>query len=267
MAITTIDGVVAGMLPPIGVYKTGPAAKAVGAWISYWSAAGFPGSAGAVATLSSGMALTASVTGQVPFKNPTSGNTYLARWVACQTQTGMPVLCDRLWHNGNISPSTTATQSWTPAAIPPRDINGASEGCGVMVGLEYGVAAQNAATNAGILYYTNCSGTSGRIASWTGIASALLAQFIPCTLQAGDKGVRSVQGILLQVSNTSASINIVLYRPIAYLPNPLANVGQAVDPVTGGFPRFYDNSVPFIIAQAGATTAPVLAGNVVYTQG
>lgn len=255
------------MLPPIGIYKSGPTAKAVGSYISYWYSAGFPGSAGAVATGTNGMALVASVTGQIPFSNPASGYSYLARFIAAQTQTGMAILCDRLWHNGNISPSTTATQPITAATLPARDINGASAGDGVYIGLEYGVAAQNAATNAGVLYYTNSSGTSGRIASWTGIASALIAQFVPCTLQAGDKGVRSVDGIVLQVSNTGASINIVLYRPIAYLPQPIANVGQALDPVTGGFPRIYDNSVPFIIGVAGATTAPVLTGAVTYTQG
>lgn len=267
MAITDVNGVVAGMQPPVNYYKAGPAAKAAGAFVSFWRSAGFPGSAGAVTGGTAGTTLTASVTGQIPFKNPVSGNSYLARFTYTGTQVGAPILCDRLWEGGGISPSTTATQPISPTALPPRDMNGASVGSGVMLAIEYGVAAGNAATNAGVIYYTNTLGSTNRVASWTGIASALIMQFVPCTLQAGDTGVSSITGIVLQVSNTGASMNLVLYRPLAHLQQTLANSGTAVDAVTGGFVRMYDGTVPFIIQQCAATTAPTIAGQVIVTQG
>lgn len=86
-------------------------------------------------------------------------------------------------------------------------------------------------------------------------------------MQAGDTGVRTVDAIVLQVSNTGASINIVVYRPLAYVPVTLANTGNGVDPITGGFVQMYNGSVPFVVAQAGATTAPTVAGQMIVTQG
>ena len=102
MAITDLNGVVAGMRPPMFLSKGVTATLVAGRPASLWSLAGSPG-AGAFDSTLNGVVLSSSsalVAGQIPHYDPGSGNAYLARLSANATQAGMLMLLDRLWHNG-----------------------------------------------------------------------------------------------------------------------------------------------------------------------
>jgi hypothetical protein len=46
-----------------------------------------------------------------------------------------------------------------------------------------------------------------------------------------------------------------------------ALIGNAIDPITSGFPRFYGNTVPFLIYHLNATGAQSIWGQMAIAQG
>lgn len=268
MAITTVDGLLAGLRPPIDFIKVGATMEAAGVFHTYFYTTGTPGAAAANGLAIGGAALT-SYAGQIPFTNPVSGNTYLARMTASATTAGKLVLIDRLWHNDTIAETTTTGQTVTSATLPARDRNGSTDGVGVNVAIEVSTATTNAgAVTNTTLTYTNDAGTgskTGTISSFP--ATAVAGTFVPFQLAAGDTGVRSIQTLTLGTSYGGGTIHLVMYRVIAELPITTANVGNQIDAFTGGFPRLYDNSVLQLLWLPTGTGATTVTGSIVFAQG
>ncbi len=271
MAITTLDGAIAGMQWPRYFAKAATPTMAAGRPQSLWGLAGNPG-AGSYDTTLNGVALSSSsaqVNGQIPFTDPTAGlNTYLARLQASATIAGTLLLCDRLWHNGGYTITSTTAQSSTTPAWPARDANGVTNGDSVLLGLEISAAAGAAAPTITISY-TNSAGTASRSAtnSFATASSPTAGAFYPIGLQSGDTGVRSLQSVTLSTSWLSGTMNMVAYRVLAALELTGGNTPNAIDAITAGFPRIYNGTVPFLIFIPSTTTASNVSGQVVWTQG
>lgn len=267
MAITTLDGALAGMQYPRTFAKAVTGTMVAGRPHSLFYLAGMPGAAAAPTPGLAGAALT-SYSGQIPFSNPASGNTYLARFQGQATIAGTLVLADRLWHNSGLVVTTTTAQTVNSATWPARDVNASTNGDGVMIGLEIRTATGAGAATPSISY-TNQAGTAGKTGSMmvTYAASSIAGTFYPFTLADGDTGVRSIQTCTLGVSMTSGAIHLVAYRELARLELTAANIPNAIDSLTSGFPRLYDNTVPFIFFIPSTTTTSNISGSVVYTQG
>lgn len=229
--------------------------------INKGAGSGTPGIRGVVLT---------SFPGQIPFTNPESGkNTYLARFQGQATIAGSLLLCDRLWHNGGISPVITTEQLFNGSAqIPARDGNGANLGNGVLAAVEIS-AAMGSGTPTLTLKYTNSEGIADKTATniIATVASAAIGVFYMIGLAAGDTGIQKAQSLTLSVTWTSGTIHVVLYRILARLEIPLAWVPNAIDALTSGFPRLFDNTVPFLVWIPTTTTATVTQGHVIWTQG
>lgn len=99
------------------------------------------------------------------------------------------------------------------------------------------------------------------------VASPAIGAVYFIGLQAGDTGVRSVQSLTLSATWTSGTINLVAYRLIAALEIPVAGTPNAIDLVTGGMPRIYDDTVPWLVFQPNTTTATLVTGSYVETHG
>lgn len=265
MAITTLDGAIAGMRPPETIYKVGVAVEAAGLAHSHFYSTGAPAAAAAPTPGINGAALT-TYAGQIPWTNPGSGNSYLARLALSSTVACSVLLCDRLWHNSGLSLTSTSLQSITSGAMPARDKNGATTGADLLCGLEFS-AAGGAGTPTCTLTYTNTAGTGSRTATFVGVASPNAGSFFRWPLQAGDTGIQSIQGYQASATWTSGTAHMVVYRVIAQMELSLANTGSAIDALTSGFPRLYDNSVLFLIQIPSATTATNLSGHFIPTQG
>lgn len=266
MSITTLDGALAGMRPSEEFVKTG-AVMVVGRYYSPFYVAGRPGAAVAPSPGLGGAALT-TYAGQIPWTNPPGGAlSYLARFAANPTQAGTLLLCDRLWHNSGISVTATTAQTVNSVAWPARDRTGATDGNSVLIGAEVSTV-MGAGTPTWTMGYTNHAGTAGRTVT-TAAQSATMAvgSFIPIPLAAGDTGVRSIQTWQQSATMTSGAYHLVAYRVLATLPVPLANAGAAMDPLTSGFVRLYDNTVPFLLFLPAATTATTFHGQLVVAQG
>jgi hypothetical protein len=265
VAITTLDGAIAGMQPPENFLKVG-AATVAGRYYSPFYVAGRPGAATAPSPGLSGAALT-SYSGQIPWTNPTTGNSYLARFYGSVNVAGVLCLCDRLWHNSGIVVTSTGSQTINSVTWPARDATGTTNGAGILIGAEVSTV-MGAGTPTWTMGYTNSAGTSGRsIVTAAQSATMAVGSFIPIQLAAGDVGVRSIQTWQQSATMTSGVYHLVAYRMLACLPIPSANVGAAVDALTSGFVRLYDNTVPFLLWLPSTTTAPSLQGQVIVTQG
>ena len=270
MAITTLDGLIANLLPPQHVYKAAFTGEAAGLLHSSLYLAGRPG-AGVANGLGLGGAALTSYAGQIPFPAAVGGeNIHLAGLTLSQAGAiGGALLVDRLWHNDTIAETTTTGQTITSATWPARDENGSTNGVGVMVGIEVSTATTNAgAVTNTTLTYTNDAGTGSRTATIASFpATAVAGTFVPFLLAAGDTGVRSIQTLTLGTSYGGGTIHLVAYRVIAFIPTPTVNIIYDRDAMQLGMPRMYDNSVPHFLYMLTGTGAGLTSGQVVYAQG
>ena len=268
MAITTLDGALAGMQYPREFAKAVTGTMVAGRPHSTFYLVGIPGAAVAPSPGIGGAVLT-TYSGQIPFANPGAGNTYLSRFQGQATQAGTLLLCDRLWHNSGITITSTSLQSFTGSAqIPARDATGTNAGVQVYAGVEVSVAT-GSGTPTLTLTYTNSSGTGSKTSTNTvaTVATSIAGTFYPIGLAAGDVGIQKADGITLSATWTSGTIHVVLYRILARLELTGANVPNAIDALTSGFTRLYDNTVPFIIFIPSTTTTSNITGHVIWTQG
>jgi len=268
MAITTLDGVIAGAQSPKFFFKSSSGALGTGRPFTPFYTAGIPGAAVAPTSLITGDALT-SYLGQIPFSNPASGTSYLARFVGMSTgQAGQLILADRLWHNANISVTSTTAQTVNSVAFPARDQNGSTDGVGVLLGVEVSTAT-GAGTPTITVSYTNSAGAGSKTGTntITTSASSPIGTFYPISLAAGDVGVRSIQSITLSATWTSGTIHLVAYRMLAVLPIGAASISSAIDVVTSGMPQMFNNTVPFLIYVPSFTSGSSIQGSMTVTQG
>jgi hypothetical protein len=274
MAISTQDGIVAGLRQPVRFAKSVTATLVAGRPASLWSLAGTPG-AGSFDTTLNGVTLSSSSTipaGALRHYDPASGNAYLAFLEAIATQDGVLELRDRIWHNGGFTITSTSAQSITSPTWPSRcptsgtDDTPSTNGLGVGLALEISAAAGAAAPTITVSY-TNDQGTSGR--TGTNILatanSPAIGALYDIGWQAGDTGVRSVQSLTLSASWVSGTMNLVAYRHLASLPT--GPRGNALDFLTGGGARLYNGVVPWLVFIPNTTTATLVQGTLIETQG
>lgn len=270
MAITTVDGALAGFQPLREIAKGVTATLVAGRPASLWPLAGRPG-AGSFDTTLNGVVLSSSsalVNGQLPHFDPGSGNSYLARFKAQCNQPGSLLLLDRLWHNGGYTITSTAAQNSTTPTWPARDAAFSTNGDGVLLGLEISAAAGAAAPTITV-GYTNQAGVASRSAVNLDATqnSPAIGAFYRIGLQAGDTGVRSVQSLTLSASWLSGTMNLVAYRVLADLELTAAGVPNAIDALTGGFQRLANGVVPFLVFIPSTTTAANISGSYIESQG
>jgi hypothetical protein len=188
-------------------------------------------------------------------------------WQQLSGSGGKYLLCDRLWHNGGFAAVTTP-QTINSPTWPARDIDGATAGKGVFLGLEYNATG---AANAPVITvsYNNSAGASGRVGvnAFATAASSPQCSFYPIGLQAGDLGVQSVQTLTFSLVPTANSCNLVAYRVIASLEITGSYVGSSIDLVTGGMPQIWNDSVLFPIFIPAQAAAVNLTGGYTVTQG
>lgn len=266
MAITTVDGIIAGAKPPRFFYKALTGTLVAGRPFAPWALAGIPGAWTAPSAGLNGANLT-SKDGAIPFTNPGSGNSYLARFAADVTQTGTLMLVDVLWENSGLSVTSTSAQAITQPTLEARDANGTTNGDGVLIGMRV-VTTLGTGTNVPQITYTDQSGGTGNTANpiVTYAASSVAGSFYPFALAAGDTGVRSVTSFINTVSMSSGTISLVAYRILATI-DVGAGAGAAVGPVDVGFPQLYDNTTMALIFIPSTTTTSVMSGVVTVAQG
>jgi hypothetical protein len=271
MAIGTVDAAIAGAVAPFEWQKAGISMRQAGTLHSLAYTAGNPGAMVPPTSGINGAAVDDSRAGLIPFTN--SASSYCFRLSCAASQPGTLFLIDRLWDNSSITVTTTTQQAITSPTWPARDRFGSTNGDGVLLGLEVSTQTSNANTGATV-QYTNSAGTATRTATWSSTAttyslpsSATAGTFVPFLLNAGDVGVRSVQGLTLNASLGAGVVHLVAYRVITRLSCLVSQVENAIDLVTGGAARIYDDSAMFFVWNPTTTTALSASGQLILTQG
>lgn len=277
MAILSGDGIVAGL--PVGTsfffFKAAATAKAIGtphalglssAGLPAVFAAGSPGLSGATIDGTS-----STLGGNIPFTNPGSGNSYLAKMSLASSSGIIGVgAFDMLWYNSGISITTTTGQTINSVTLPSRDNAGGTNGVGVMAWLYCATATTNAGAVANTtITYTNSAGTGSRtgslVQSWP--ATAVAGTFIPFTLQAGDLGVKSIQTLTLGTSYVTGTVILFLTRDIAFISLAAAASGQVMDWAQLGFPQLYNGTAMSFYVMPSATALGIIIGDIAIAQG
>lgn len=274
MALTTLDGVIAGLQIPRPFCKTGITMAAVGVaqrgYTPWYVANGFPGASTAASVGINGQAVTmgmgATVDGRIPRTNPGAGNAYMGRFSAINGTIGALWLIDRVWQNSGLVVTQTTAQAITPAALPARDIAGTTNGDGILFAIEWS-ATGGAGTPTVTLTYTDQSGNAGATSTFTGVATPPVGTFEIFGLAAGDTGIRAPTSFIQSATRTSGTMHLVGFRVLAMLEINQANAGFAIDALTGGMPRVFDDSTLQLLWFPSATTAIALTGTYVETQG
>jgi hypothetical protein len=270
VSISTMDQLIAGLLAPVSVLKTSATGEAAGELWSPFYTAGYPGAATAPSPGVNGAALT-SYTGSVEFPSAVSGsNVYLAGVDACQGgSVGEIWVCDRLWHNSGLTVTTTGAQAITTPTFPSRDSSGGATGAGLMLGIEVSTATTNgsAITNM-TASYTDDAGNTGNTATMTSFpATAVAGHFSVFNLAAGDRGLRALASVTFGTSLGAGAVHLVVFRVLARIPTPTANISNRLDALQLGMPRMYDNSVPFLLYRLTGTAVGTVSATLSYAQG
>jgi len=271
MAITTLDGAIAGFQPPQPIMKVGITMAAVAAQRAYtpWYASGNPGASSATAIGINGEAVTpalGSTNGRIRRTNPVSGNAHVGRLVANATSAGTLWLIDRLWQNSGLVATSNTAQAITPAALPARSGDGTANGANVMAAIEWS-ATGGAGTPTVTLTYTDQDGNTGATGTFTGVASPPVGTFEIFTLAAGDTGIRAPTSFIQSATRTSGTMHLVLFRVLAQVEVTAANIGNAIDALTSGLPQVYNDSVLQLVWFPTGTTATTITGQYIETQG
>lgn len=277
MAITTVDGVVAGMQSPRSMQKASFTGEAGGQWASLMALAGNPGPITLGSPGLNGASVSASgLGGNLAFVNPASGNSYLARmsFMAGANLVGFK-LYDLLWYNTGIGITTTGAQSITFSGLPSRCVPASGStpdalGGGVEAWLWASAITGNGSAISNTTFgYTNEAGTASRSAglAYNFPATAEAGTMVPFALQAGDFGVRSIQNIALGTSYVSGTVNIICVRSVAEIYLPVASSGIVLDWAGLGFPRIFDSSALYGAVMLSGTAAGSTAGAISIAQG
>lgn len=265
---------------PFEFHKIGTASEAIGNWYCFAKDSGFPGAYSLGAPGLNGWWVDASQTtnaanpagaAQVGVNRlvaPASGSYYINNIGVGSSVAHLLYLIDIIWYNtGAVVTTTTAQAITVPAASKPaRDMYGSTNGDGWQIG----ILVTTATTNAGVIAnmtcsYTDSDGNAGNTATITAFpATAVIGTFVPFQLAAGDRGVRSVEGLTLGTSLVAGAVSLVMYRTIASVVNPVANVGGIMNKLTSdptGI-RIYNGSALNWIYRASATTATTMNGTI-----
>jgi hypothetical protein len=226
--ITPPNTLVVGDAPTF--FKSSTAAEAAGSWYGLMKDGGFP-----------------------------------AAWVPGSVAANF-LLFDMLWYNTGLNIATLTEQGITSPTLPARDINGGTVGEGCMIGIYFTTASTQASPVATTtIRYTNSAGTPNRTATLIAVAGSQ----IPATpvqgtivwfqLQAGDTGVRSIEGITLVTAQTGGAISVFIARPVLAMPCPTANIPNAPYVNPAGI-QLFASSALFLAYCAAGTTALAVSG-------
>lgn len=203
-----------------------------------------------------------------------SGNVgRLARFVTKSNNRAAVWLCDRLSHQGGLSGllTTEQTTNLPTAALPTR----ASSAVGVWAAIEIYSALGGSATTV-TMRYTNSGGTGSRTSISTVLGGTEFTEaqrFIIMPMQAGDVGVKSVEGVTVGVSTGAAgNFGITLFKPILVgcANQILDSIERGVyDPVRqlgGALPQIQDDACLWLVHWAAATTSGIGAHELTFVK-
>lgn len=249
--------------------KSGTLSDAIGYWYCTSKDAGFPGAWSPGTPGINGRVTDGTQSadfGSIPIANAAIGANFLTEIQMASSTNHSHLFFDCLWVNSGIAVTTTTAQAITTPTLPARDVNGTTNGEGCMIAMLTTTANTNAAAIANsTVNYTNSDGVSGRTATLSAIPGSqipvtpVVGTIIWFNLQAGDKGVRSIQNITLNTSLGGGAVSLMICRDIATIGTTIANVSSQKVIGSPGI-RLYNGACVLHCYLSGASTATFCSG-------
>jgi hypothetical protein len=265
MAITTMDGVVAGLAASqdISLFWASTSTT-VGTYYNLNRIAGSAqGSAfTGVARTSGGGIPVDTATGYATITDAAAGKSlYIARLALVSTIAGNVAVYDRIYEASTFSGTVTGAQTITGFPTLPA-LRAPGNGDGLEIWLESHTAIGSTTSQISV-QYTNSAGTSGRstiLESTT--ANFPVNRLQRLRLQDGDTGVQSIQSVTLASSTgTAGNFSVVLLERKCMIAMPIANVGTIMDFAALGLPQIQNDSALMFLHQSTTTTSGVITGS------
>jgi hypothetical protein len=240
--------------------KTGTAMQGAGFWHRTWIAAGSPVAAAAEPAATPGAALTSNAN-CMNWANQSPSIKTLLTFGAVATNNCTLMLFDRLSHVGALSSASTGSKTVSSSALGRY-----TGGTGVQAWLECTTASTTTQAICHLLSYTgdvNGAGQVGGSFTWPAAATVKDCMMGPLPLASGDKGVVAVSTINIDTANTAGVFNLVLLKPLAYLPL-IANQWNERDLVLqlASMPQVFDGASLGVAIMASAAAATTVYGKV-----
>lgn len=254
MAITTLDGYIAGAKQLVPYTKTGGRTTVANGWFSLFDVAGNPG-AGTLAGSSTGAGVVPTdATAGTPTINAFAGG---ATGYLSKVQFGSTVACriavfDLLFKAGAYAfnaNTALASQPSYSGRLPGTDYKG------TQIWAEQVTAATgNQTWN---VTYTDQDGNTGNTTGAVGIGAApTVGRCWQLPLAAGDTGVQQITNVA-GGTGSAGTANILVLRPLWYGRVRSANDGDVNDLLRTGMPEVYADSALFVLVAADSTAAGV----------
>lgn len=259
MAITTLDQLIAAARQTIRLWKLSGTVVANSPY-TLLDLGGNPGAGSlAIGNTTSGVVPTDATAGFPTINTFGGGNTGYLQSVSFNNNVGC-FLClfDRLFHAGSFNANALATTTLTSQpSFASRIPNGDYSGLELFV--EINQAISNTATTVAI-GYTNDAGTPGRTTGALSIQNLPTRRLVQMPLQAGDKGVQSIDSVTVGGTvATAGTFNVVLARCLWANRIAAVNFGGYDGPDVIGLPEIYDTSALWPVIYADGTASGTLS--------
>ena len=245
--------------------KTGTTSTGGTIWHSTWNNAGNPGAGVLFSPVTPGGAHysnTALGSGALPLINTGTLQQYgLSLGGTASLGTYNIGIFDRLVGVGGITLNSSGSKTINSVALPRY-----TSGYGVQAFLEVTVATSTTAVSATMTSYTNENGVAGRAGNGGIVFSAAATNigdvYGPFPLQAGDNGIQSVANISITTAAGAGQCNLILVKPLAFVPLLTANIWNEKDFILqlAQLPRIYDGACLYLMS-IGNTAATTVSGN------
>lgn len=249
----------------VSIFKAGGTGEAGGVLHSFIASSGnpgawVPGTPGINGVNVSCNTTTDATTAGSPYlPDPSTGGYYLTNASASvAAMVVVPIVYDLLWYNTGLGITGTPNPALLMGTLPARDQEGATNGEGLSFALLVTTATGNVGAVTNITAtYTNSDGTAGRSATMNSFpATAAVGTVVPFQLQAGDRGVRSIDSITFGSSLVSGAVSLIVYRPIVQIPVLTTNTGSSTMATENmGGSRVWNGSCLQLMQMPQGTTA------------
>lgn len=258
-------------------YKVGSGAVTGASW-SLWELSGFPPAGSAPSAIPGGSVPTNATVGAIPFVNPGGGDTLHITTIQSQASTAPNTLLmyDRTFHASGVSATSTSAQA--VSGTPTRYATTTSPGVFAFpevtttlgatasnLTMQYTDQAGNTAENAPAIAMTTSAAATGRRIPLG--SAAPFGWFIP--LNSADTGLRTITNLTLSASMTAGVFNIVMGKPLAWVPQPVANSMVVMDGINSAFSlvEVLTNACLAFIEMKGVGSSTTYTGTVTMVAG
>jgi hypothetical protein len=250
MAITTLDGIIAGAKQRILMYKSTNRTAVAAYPFSVFDIAGNPGAGTLAGTSTTTGTVPTDATAGCPTINAFGGGAtgYISRIEGSNIVSCRIALYDMLWKGGAYA-HNVSTSGNSPTSFSSR-IPGGTDYTGLELWYEQ-VTAGTLVQNVNVTY-NDQSGASSTTGVYAMPAAMILGRMQQIPLQAGDTGIQGVTGVVGTVAS-GGTFNLLIMRPLGEVRIRVANDGVVQDALMTGMPQVFADSALRVVVTADST--------------